>query len=411
MKILTSLITCIFLVSALLIGCSPTRFSSVNSIDKFCDSQATSCVEENNVISNNYDELFKVGDGKVDILVINDNSASMSVVQNRIANAFSGFLSNLENKNIDYKIAMSTTDLVKFLETPLLDIPYFSTNGSSKYILRTDIDRYSRFNSSIIRDETRKCEDFIKSAYYTQLSAGSGADFRSTDYYRLNYPIKCPSGDERGIYSVANVINNVPDFIRDDANLNIIIISNEDVRSGLYSINQDFALADADKNTNLINLINTKYPGKYWEFNSIIVKDTSCANAQRNSFKDNSGNTILSNGSYVVDANPGLEYAKLSNSTSLDVDGNPTTRGQVLSICDSNYATYFTNVAAKIADSSRLKTLKCVPSIAPVIEVSNNPNATVPYEWNPGSDKILFKKGSEGINIRIKYKCSGVLVQ
>jgi len=396
-------ISVVFILVFWIIGCSPTRFSSKNSIESVCDSSATSCLIGNGSITKTYDDPFFVGQGKVDILIVNDNSASMLVVQNKFAKAFSDFISNLDSKKIDYRIAMSNTDANSFLIKPLLEIG----NSNSKYILNSDSNRLSLFNSAIIRNETQICEDFIRSSYYTY-----GPTFQTNSFYINNYAQKCPSSDERGIYSVINVVNKVDNFLREDANFNIILISNEDVRSGNYVNNSNFALTDDDKYENLTNLINTKLPGKYWEFNSIITKDVNCANLQKNSFKDNNGNTILNgNGSYVVDANPGVQYGKLSSSASVDIDGNPSLRGQTLSICENDYSFYFSNIAAKISDAARLLTMKCVPVEPPSVIVTSNSNANVPYEWVPSSNKILFKRGSEGLPIRVQYKCKTNLVQ
>ena len=62
-------------------------------------------------------------------------------------------------------------------------------------------------------------------------------------------------------------------------------------------------------------------------------------------FKDNLGNPIKDSfNNFVIGANLGLEYAALSASASTDVDGNPSPRGQILSICNSDYSQYFNNM-------------------------------------------------------------------
>jgi len=403
MRFVKSALVLILFIAGSLIACSPTKFSSSNSNDSQCDSKAVSCVRDNDVLIKTYNKVFRVGQGKTDILFINDNSASMSVIQSRMAYAFSGFITNLYSKNIDFRIAMTTTDATKFTNLPLLSI---GANGASyidSTLGQTNVNSF--FSNALVRKETLDCESFIKSAYYTY-----GPGFRSSTYYVNNYSTYCPSSDERGILGAYTAINKASDFVRSDANLNIILISNEDVRSGLYSTNPSFALTSGDKTEDLISLITSKYPQKFWQFNSIVTKDISCANEQKSQFKDKNGNTILdSNGSPVVDANIGYEYLKLSNSSAKDVDGNVSTRGITLSICESNYANYFSNIAAMIADSARLMSLECAPYEAPTVTSTTTTN--VPYQWTPGSSSIIFKKGSEGIDIQVTYKCKTALVQ
>ena len=403
MRLIKSAVVVVLFIAGSLIACSPTKFSSSNSNDTQCDSKAVSCVRENDFLIKTYNKVFRVGQGKTDILFINDNSASMSVVQSKMAYAFSGFVANLYSKNIDFRIGMTTTDATKFATSPLLSI---GTNGSSfidSSLGQTSVN--SLFSNALVRKETLDCESFIKSSYYTY-----GPGFRSSSYYLNNYSVYCPSSDERGILAAYTVIEKNTDFIRSDANLNIILISNEDVRSGLYPTNSAYSLGAGDKTEDFINIMENKYPQKFWQFNSIVTKDLSCANDQKMQFKDKNGNTIIdNNGNPVVDANIGYEYLKLSNSSSKDVDGNISARGITLSICENNYANYFSNIAAMIADSARLMSLECVPYEAPTVTSTSTTN--VPYQWTPGSSSIIFKKGSEGIDIQVSYKCKTALVQ
>lgn len=401
MKLKRLYYTQIFVLSVLgsVIACSPTRFSPAVAPDSVCDASTTSCVVING--TTNITQNFKVGAGKVDILFVNDNSASMSVIQNKLAARFAGFVENLDAKEIDYKIAITTTDVTAISTKSLVNF----ANGSNS-LTKNDSNRVQLFNGAIVRPETIQCENFIKSAYYTY-----GSSFQGSAYYQSNYAANCPSNDERGIFAANYIVNQQDNFIRSDAHLNIILISNEDVRSGQYN-SGGYPLAVEDTAQNLIQSVSQKYPGKYWEFNSIITKDAACGLSQQQSFKDNSGNAIKdSSGNYVIGANPGIQYAAVSASASQDIDGNAQPRGQILSICESDYSQYFRAVANKISDSSRLMTLKCVPLEAPEVSVSSNQNATVPYQWSAGSSQILFQRGSEGIPVTIKYKCNVGSVQ
>lgn len=378
----------VFLLSALgsVIACSPTKFSP--AVAKNADCTAGCVVDPSG--TQKWDELHKVGTGKVDILFVNDNSASMSVIQHRMAQAFGGFIERLDAREIDYKIAMTTTDATTLSSTPLV-----SFGNGTTFLSKSDSNRVALFNGAIVRTETTTCENFIKSSYHTY-----GPSFQNTQYYRDNYNSKCASGDERGILTANHVLtNNTGNFVRDDAHLNVILISNEDVRSG-----NSGSFTAEDRASTFTSLINTKYSGKYWEFNSIITKDAVCAQTQKSQFRTASGQEIKDqSGNYVIGANPGIEYAALSASASQDIDGNAQPRGQIIDICQTNYSNHFNNMAAKVADSARRFNLKCSPAAAPVVEVANNPAATVPYTWN--GDHIVFNRGSEGINVRVKYNC------
>lgn len=378
----------VFLLSALgsVIACSPTKFSPAVATNADC---TTGCVVDPNG-TQKWDESHKVGTGKVDILFVNDNSASMSVIQRRLTQAFGGFIERLDSREIDYKIAMTTTDATKVSASPLIT---FANN--STFLTNADSNRVTLFNGSIVRDETVKCENMIKSFYNTY-----GPSFQNRSDYNTAYNSTCASSDERGILTANYVLaNNSNSFVRSDAHLNVILISNEDVRSGSSG-----TFTNEDRASTLSSLINTNFAGKYWEFNSIITKDAACALTQKKEFRTASGQEIKDqSGNYVIGANPGVEYAALSASASQDIDGNAQPRGQIISICETNYSTYFNNMAAKVADSARRFNLKCVPAAAPVVEVANNPSATVPHTWS--GNFIVFNRGSEGINVRVKYTC------
>lgn len=384
-------------VMGAVIACSPTKFEPKNSPNSVCDSTTSSCVVVDGFT--NITQSFKVGSGKVDILFVNDNSASMSVVQSKMAARFGGFIENLDAKEIDYQISMVTTDLVAFQQNQLI------TFGNGKKVLtKGDSNRVGLFNAAIARPETIQCENFIKSAYYTY-----GPSFNSTNYYAQNYNNYCPSNDERGLYTAHEAVSkNLNSIIRTDAHLNIIVVSNEDVRSGLYNDStyaSQYALDNKDKASGFMTMMANTYPSKYWTFNSIVTKDAACAVTQQADFRDNAGNPIRDvNGNYVVGANIGLEYGALSASAAQDIDGNPTPRGQILSICNTDYTNYFTNIATKISADSRLMPLKCTPVTAPSVVRTGNPSLSVPYQWQ--GNKILFQRGSEGIPVTVSYRCN-----
>lgn len=391
--LITSHIT-LGLVLYTVIACSPTKFDVKNNL---CEDVTDSCVTIDSITT--ITQSFKVGAGKVDILFIDDNSASMSMTQNKLAAKFGGFVEALDAKEIDYNIAITTTDLLARQNDPLI-----SFSNGNKILKKSDASRVSLFNGGIVRTETITCENFIKSSYYTY-----GPSFNTRPEYAAQYNQKCPSNDERGIYTAYNAISqNASGFIRPDAHLNVIAITNEDVRSSLYrdpTYASSYPLADQDKATKFTEMINSKYPGKYWEFNSIITKDQTCALQQMNSFIDSRNGQVIkdANGNYVIGANVGYEYAALSASAAKDIDGRAKPRGQNLSICGADFTSYFSNIATQITEAARMMTLKCTPTEAPVITGLNGGVLNVPYQWN--GNQIIFQRGSEGIQFKVTYKC------
>lgn len=372
------------------IACAPTKFYPAVSPTSVCDPSLVVC-EQGEGGSTKIVQTFKVGAGKVDILFVIDNSASMAVIQNKLASRFSGFIQNLDAKETDYQIAITTTDVAAVQAKPLVTFD----NGSN-ILTKSVTDRVAQFGKAVARGETRDCEAIILSSYYTY-----GFDFQQHPAYVSGYNSSCPSPDTRGTLTALEVIKQNPSGIfRSDAHLNIILVSNDDSRGG-----GDRTKESIDKPDHFLTQITTldASKSKYLEFNSIVTLDATCGSQQANSFKDANGITIKnSSGSPVINASPGVEYVALSNSASKDVDGNAKPRGLTKSICEGDYANTFKDLATNITDAARLLNLKCDPITSPKVTKANT-NETVPFLWQ--GDKILFQKGSEGVNINVEYSC------
>lgn len=371
------------IVFGFIIACSPTKFDKNQQVTSICDSSVSSCIVQSG--STNLSQIYKIGSGKVDILFVTDNSASMSENQAHMAAKFAGFIQNLDAKSIDYRIAITTTDLNTVLNNKLITFK----NGA-KFITKTDSDRVTLFNNAIIRDETLTCENFIISMFNTD-----GTSFQSSSNYAIQYPTKCPSSDTRGIYTANLVVSeNSSSFMRSDANLNVILISNDDVRQGN-------AMEPNDRAETFISMMQQKYPTKYWDFNSIIVKDNICKQSQ--TLYNAVGQLVVNQNGPAISGGIGAEYANLSNSAARDIDNNPRPRGQILDICQSDYAQNFNSMSTQISQDARMFTMKCTPTAAPVVAAIDNSNANISYTWT--GDKIIFARGAEGMNVSISYSC------
>ncbi|MBC7420078.1 MAG: hypothetical protein H7328_05065 [Bdellovibrio sp.] len=369
-----------------LIACSPTKFSNPSQLSGVCNA-STNCVQ-----GNGYEDYtnvpFKVGAGKVDILFIDDNSASMSKAHVAMASKFSGFIQNLDTKQIDYRIAITTTDVASVGQKRLVAIG----GANPSFLTKNDPNRINLFNNSIRRNETIQCEDHI-TAYFNTFNV----NFQSAAGYQTGYIQKCPSSDTRGLYTGNMVVSdNADSFMRTDANLNIILISNDDVRQGRYLTDSNYALDVKDTAEGFKAMMQSKYPIKYWDFNSIVVGDSTC---KANQTLRNASNIEVTNQmGPAIAGGIGTEYIKLSSSAAVDIDNDTRSRGLTLDICQANYSGNFALMAVQISQAARMKVLNCTPTAAPVVSPAN-----IPYTWN--GNKLVFNAGSEGIPVTISYRC------
>lgn len=239
-------------------ACSPVMFEK----DADC---GAGCVRVNGTRQVEY--TVTPNGGKVDILFVDDNSGSMSFEQNNIAARFSSFLSALDAKQVDYRIGVITTDVSDPSTNPARSI---NRNGALQdgrliefasgvsYLERGTANKESLFANVIRRSETLQCESYLN----TNPGNNNAA-----------YQANCPSPDERGIYAAGLTIENNPaGFLRGDAGLAIVFLSDEDVRSQLYDESPAYRLSERDLPQYLIQAVQSRYSGKSLSMHSIIVR-------------------------------------------------------------------------------------------------------------------------------------------
>lgn len=367
-----------FALSALsyYVGCAPVEFAR----DTDCGSN---CVNLNGTKEYRYEVI--PNEGKVDILFVSDNSASMSYEQAQMAQRFDTFIETLDNNNIDYRIAITTTDIQSVDNGPravnqqgaLQNGKLVHLGGGKYFISRANtpsqVNRIDLFKNAIKRPETLQCETFLNTNSNPSESA---------------YNANCPSGDERGLYAAAlTANNNYNDFIRADAHLAVVILSDEDVRSSLYQGYTQFALADQDQVNYLTGVVNQKYQGKSVRVHAIIVQpgDSSCLAAQNSQ-------TNNVRGSY------GYIYAQAAQATN----------GVVGDICATSYANQLVDIADNIGESIFEKALKCnnpkpIDAQTPMVSfVPVNANNT----YVIAGDKIQFNPNlTVGTKAYLQYAC------
>ena len=384
MKTFTKLTALSFAVG-FYVGCSPVKFatSSANCND------ATACVVENGKYSYSYS--VTAGSGKVDILIVDDNSASMSFEQKRLAPRFANFIQNLDARKVDYRIAITTTDVSggAFPQGGQL----IKLGDGSSYITPGQTDKVTLFNNAIQRPETRNCENWIANYLRT-----NGASSINSSAYASAYSQNCPSGDERGIYSANLVVQNNPaSFIRSDAHLAIIFLSDEDERSGLYNTpGSGYQLGNMDQPGTLVNNVRTtlgesKY--KSLSVHAIVVKDNTCLSQQNNQVLGDTPN----------EATRGLVTGSIGNVYLAFTQTNPAW-GVAADICSSDYTTQLGQIQTNIASRTKDILLKC--SNPTDLEV-NLSGSTIAHSVN-GNVLSFNQYLPAGTSVSVSYKCSAM---
>lgn len=384
----------------LYVGCSSVKFD----LDEAkCEQVGQNCIVQNGTY--HFDNTVSVGGGKVDILIVDDNSASMSFEQKNLANRFSGFVSQLESASADYRIGIITTDISSsasgvsgnspraingngaFQDGKLIafgsGVPYLTSSSAGSQTARVSL-----FNSTIVRPETAQCEQFIAN----WIGAGKST---SSSAYTQGYSDNCPSGDERGIFAANLAVKNNPNsFIRKDANLAIIFLSDEDVRSGLYLTDGNYPLSADDQPNSLITNIRAQFgDSKNIRVHSIVVKDNSCLAAQSN---QKLGTPEVAATAGFVSGSKGNAYLTFPQ----------TGWGQSVDICSLNYPSSLGAISTSIIDQINSAQLACENPID--LQVTLTPsNSSI--TWTVEGKNVHFNQLLPyGTTAKLVYDCTSI---
>ena len=381
-------------------ACSPTRFGSLSceefsdSFDGTCSPQPLECtpfnplgckknelgeVPEGGLLGDEIQYTYTFLSNQIDILFVVDNSSSMAKEHRSLASQFKNFLNDI--KDLDYHIAVTTTDISASPENPVRNAPYqdgrFISIGSRTFLQNESIGSKASqrviedFQNALVREETRKCDDYYYNRptrgqrttgnQYDQLYAKDNQLYTKDNQLEGNLydqpdetASTCPSHDERGTYAI-NLSMDYPHhqtFFRPKAHLMLVIISDEDIRSSEDYRNQrgyeQYALETRDYPEALIEKLYYTFKAKSLSFHSIIIKpyDRACFNKQNS----NSQGQGKGRGFY------GKEYARLSKAydSELIQYGN-LVPGNLISICDRSYGTQLSRVAL-FANTLRVST-------------------------------------------------------
>lgn len=273
---------------------------------------------------------------KVDVLFVIDNSGSMEYEQQSMAHRTSQLLSILQG--LDYQIAVTTTDPRNINLGDGRLIPIAGGNGikiiSSSMAMST---AQTMLSQTLQRPETG-------------------------------------SGDEQGIRSVYRAIerynqneNDLRAFLRADAQLSVVLISDEDES------------ANTTKNdpASLLSLINSTWSGqKRFNFNSIITRpnDTACFSTHGYSY--------------------GHRYHSISTMTG----------GVIGNVCDMDYSNQVRGIADEIRRLLKTLTLSCPPlSQFPIVIKKDGIVSSLEYAVE--GLNIKFTNELEPGNYEIEYSC------
>lgn len=255
------------------VGCAPVKFSA----DVDCGAFGGECARVDGRAVGK-PQSFSMNGGKVDVIVINDNSASMSPYQQKLADRLESLLAVLDATRADYRLAITTTDISDNIDSSLVNPPrrinqngelqdgrLVSFSNGRKFLTPQDTDRLKLFREAIRRNETDECDTYLRNA--------GNANWNSAQVLE-----HCVSGDERGLFAAQLVLKNNPaGVIRSDSvKVVFVAITNEDVRSGSYArLDQasasTYRLWPEDSPNHLLNQFRALYPRKTLEFSTIGI--------------------------------------------------------------------------------------------------------------------------------------------
>ncbi len=234
-----------------------------------CNKQTYSLPSESQV----FEQIVQYNN-KVDVLLMVDNSSSMDTYQNRLAEQAPGMVAALNQLGMDYRIAVVTTDMRG------------GGNGGSLV-----------GNPKVLSASTPN----LASLLTTRIRQGNGG-----------------SDLERGLQSIETALNADTEFLRADAMLAVIALSNEDDYSaGTASFYKQYFDAKKPK----FQAFNGEAQGWLVNFIGVPNLQSSCSTALDGIYKE-----------------PGLKWIDLANASG----------GLVQPVCDTSLANAMENIRKRI---------------------------------------------------------------
>jgi hypothetical protein len=396
-------ITAIVLLSLVIsfVSCSPVRFND-NPVAKQSCTPGTPCVNTDGSYTAAQSFTFNQTN-KVDILIVNDNSGSMTQEQQNLANSFNGLTNTLDASGMDWQIAVTNTDICTDTSTGLCRNPVIQ---GATWLQGARGQFMGPLGSS--------------PAYGNYIMHYNDPNVATTFGQTIQRQNQLGSGDERAIYAASLALfsgiagNN--GFVRDNSNLALIILSDEDERSvggncitdstnplfefafsndpsasnysSKYPCDPSYSALEAlDNYQNFFNTFTSTYNGaKKLTVNSIVIKpgDRNCLNqqvAQGPVFTGHYGNILSAFAKATATPNP--------NNPGQSVDNT-------YSICDNGSGQFtqdVSNISGAIANLPGSKTLSLnyAPASIQSVEYSSSPGVAVAYTFVPGTNYITLQ--------------------
>lgn len=289
----------------------------------------------------------------VDILLVFDDSGSMTQDNQKLAGRLAGFISELSSLALDWQMCVTTTDTAYYQGRPI---------------------KWSGTNSHILRQGTANIGSVIQNTI---------AGLNPLNGDKIVYG----SNDEQGIkatywnYARTHTASALESCQRPNTAFAVILISDEDERSvggnQALSAQQYKPLENVNKPGSLVQMINERNSSKKFNFNSIVVRDETCRTQQN----------TQGNPSFI-----GKTYLELSS----------LTEGGVGSICDNDYTQSLKYFKEIIHEKVSSKILKCVPVSTP------SPIAALPpgYSWKIEVNTVVFTPAlPPGTSFSMVYRC------
>jgi hypothetical protein len=376
------------LASATIMACSPAHFSTLKSGCAVNDP----CIAGSGLLHVSQESTFR-STNKVDILLVEDTSGSMTSEQQSLASPFNGFISNLNSAGLDWRIAVTNMDVC---------------NGSAGGLCGSSEGAQGRFMGPL-----GSSPKFAGAAGQYVISPTGNPSYPGTTAEQLFQNIvqrnnETAAGDERGIYAANMAIDHAQNasFFRDNSNLAIVFLSDEDERSvgGLDPSNSQYAvLENNDLPQTLINKTISKWGGaKSVLINSIIVKpnDTALYPDPNDGGAMKTCLNVQANQTPSGTAHEGTKYKEVADMTG----------GFVGSICaagsgSGSFAAMLTNITGAITGLpiSRTVNLAYKPASNPTVTFTPAGNA-VSWTWTPGTNQVvLASRPADGTVVRVEY--------
>lgn len=281
---------------------------------------------------------------KVDILIVDDNSPSMDYEQSNMAKRMSTFLNQLNGLN--WRVALTTTDPTSQKWGDGLLLPMKGLNN--QYYITSDMNTDTA--QKVLGDTIQRPEQGSPS------EQGIFATYRAI---------------ERSLETKDSANKQ---FFRNDANLAVVVISDED----------ESATKPKNIPENLIDMVKSTWSWKKFVWHSIITVpgDKNCLNTN------------------------GYTYGSIYQKMSL-LTGAGTVGGAIIgSVCEADYGSQLKGIANSVQEMQKIMQLQCAPIGTPGSNVNitlNGNNFTEVYE-NQGN-KLVFKNALPAGQYKLQYKC------